>query len=310
MGVTERLPSGEGRRIYPDGATYTRVFSVLTSTYAANAATVSTASLGGLAIPAKYTVFAKGNDGDSGSVVTDVDAKRDRGNPLLWHITVTYTPMRPDVTFVAEGEDGGEPAVIADITDALSRVRIWWVPFTKLMERDVTGKLIANAAGQAFKPVFEETEYRFAVEISRYERTYNSAWFEKFKNKVNSTKYWGAEPKTLLMIGGPGGTRMFDEIGTYYDIRYQIHYSPEGWDLERINKGMYKRHVPKYESISKERLIRCTDGAGAPVTEDVLLDETGYKQLDQDADPIILTFEIKETADFADLRLPQLNITW
>ena len=293
-----------------EGRSYERIFLVLTDTVADGPKTVSEAvdPVSGLAVPGAFTVFAKGNETDYGAVCTKQRCQRNRQNPKLWRVTCTFTMLR--------SESGTWPGGSIDLTFALPGVRMWWVGYQEAIDKDIHGAPIVNSAGQPFKPREEVTRYRLAIEVTRAVRSYSPATWAAYGGAVNADSAWGMPPGTLLMVAPPGGNRRVDQIGTYYEIRMEIHVNPDGWKRERLDQGTHRLAtadggIPSH-STPAAGVGWITDATGAPVAHDVLLDGAGLplEITNPGGSPVTLEFEVYHPMPFAPLNLPSLNIAW
>lgn len=304
--VHEAQESGRGEGSYESGSSYTRVFDVLTNSYDDNAITVANANDGSLAIPQAFAYFTKGNDTDYGSVVTRRSAERDDQYPLLWHVTVEYTVVRS-----TDGEP--LPGGTFDITYQLPNVRIWGIPITEVMRKDVNGNPIQNSAGVPFKPLPEDIRYITAIEVTSWVRNYNVDFWAPYADSVNADTIWSRAPGTLLMVGPPNGNRKVDGIGTYWEVRVEVHWDKNGWAKEYEDRGRAKLvndfGTEPSPSDPAAGTAPITDIAGIPVDEDVPLNGQG-QPLAFGQPRVYLPFTIKESRAWAPLNLPPLNILW
>lgn len=305
--VHEALSSGSGSGEHDSGNRYTRVFDVLSDSYADNAYTIANADDGTLAIPAPYTHFAKGNDTDYTSIVTRITPERDDRYPLLWHVRVEYTVLR------GTGPSGEWPAGTTDETGRLPDIRIWGIPVAEIVARDINDTPIANSAGDQYTPLPEDIYYIKAFEISFPLRTYDLDWWEKYEDSVNADMIWGREPGTLLMAGPPSGNRKVNEVGTYYEVRIEIQYNRKGWKKRIPDMGKHRLvtaagGTPSTNTPAAGRMP-ITDQAGRPVMDDVPLDGHG-QPLGLNQAWVIKEWAVKIPMAWGPLNLPALNVTW
>lgn len=305
--VHEALASGSGYGDSESGRNYTRIFDVLTDSFDDNALTVSAADDGTLAIPSAYSYFAKGNDTDYGSVVTRIAPERDQQYPLLWHVRVEYTVLRPNTS------DGTWPGGTIDVTGLLPSIRIWGIPVTEVLREDVNGNAIVNSAGQPYNPLPEDIYYLKAIEVQTHLRSYNLDYWTAYEDSTNADTIWGRAPGTLLMVGPPNGTRKIDRYGTYWEVRLEIHWNKKGWkkrvpDMGKV-KTVSENGEPPTTSTPAVGVMPITDKAGRPVTDDVPLDGNG-QPLAHGQPWVFHQWTIKSPMAWAPLNLPALNILW
>ena len=304
--VHEAQESGRGEGSYESGSSYTRVFDVLTDSYDDNAITVANADDGSIAIPEAFAYFTKGNDTDYGSVVTRRSAERDDQYPLLWHVTVEYTVVRS-----TDGEP--LPGGTFDVTYQLPNIRIWGIPVVEIVRKDVNGNPVENSAGVPFNPLPEDVVYHKAIEITSWVRVYNMDFWSLYEDTTNADYVWGRAPGTLLMVGPPNATRKVDGIGTYWEVRLEIHWNPKGWDKEYLDQGRVKLvnefGTEPSPSDPAAGVAPITDMSGLPMDQDVPLDGNG-QPLAQGAERVYRTFTLKEARAWAPIGLPALNIIW
>lgn len=308
--VHEAPGSGTGVGTHDSGSRYTRVFDVLSDSYDDNAITIHSATdpVTSLSIPSPYSYFSKGNDADYGAVVTEIAAERDQRYPLLWHVRVEYTVLR------ANTSDGQWPGgtITSYIDHILPDIRIWSIPITEVLDRDVNGDQIANKAGDPFEPRPEDVRYITAIEVKWYNRTYDIGFWETYADSTNAASVWGRDPDTLLMIGAPSGNRKVDLIGTYYEIKGEFHWNKEGWKREFLNAGRNRLArdggTPSSPAAANGK-VPILDQWGIPVRQPVPLDNDG-QPLALGLPLIWLEYTIKDSRDWGPMNLPPLNVTF
>lgn len=303
--VHEALASGSGVGEHGSGGSYVRVFDVLSDSYDDNAITVAAANDGTTAIPAAYSYFHKGNDTDYQSVVTRIAPERDARYPLLWHVRVEYT--------VFSTSSGNLPGGTIAITSRLPDIRIWGIPVSEVIHQDVNGLPIANSAGQRFNPLPEDVYYLKAFEIAWPSRSYDLDFWTAYEDSVNADRVWGRNPGSLLMVGPPSATRKVDSVGTYWEMKAEIHWNKKGWVKQYIDMGKVKLVASDGSAPSANNpatgVMPITDQAGLRVGDDVPLDGAG-QPLAAGQPWVIRYFTVKSLVAWAPLNLPALNITW
>jgi len=309
VSVTEALPSGSGVAEHDSGNQYLRVFDVLTDSYDDNAITVANAAdpATSLSVPQPYSYFTKGNDTDYGSIVTRIIPERDARYPLLWHVRVEYTVLR------ANTDTGQWPTGSVDITYRLPSVRIWGIPVVEVLDRDINDEPIVNSAGDPYQPRPEDVRYIKAIEVISWIRDYDMDFWGGYEDTVNSDEIWGREPGTLLMVGPPNGTRKVDWVGTYWEVRSEIHWDEDGWKKSIPDMGKNKLvnaagGVPSSPSVAagKEPI---TDKSGQRVLDNVPLDGSGQPLL-HGLPWVVKDWTVKASKAWGPLNLPSINMRW
>lgn len=249
-------------------------------------ASALTASVGGTAIPHKGTV-------SGGLTVTQVEARRDRDNPTLAQVTVTWGIPSDGGGGGSGGE--GDPGVKWNAT-----ISVEGVEFRETVTQDKDGKNIENSAKQPFDPPLEQTYYDEQVTVSFNSWLVDLNNIEATRGKINSasvtmtvnglTRTFAA--KTLKLTAAKYTTTVGDGGQTYWDIDYTLLYRKDGWKRKVVDRGYYERIGGK--------LIQIKDQYGEPVTSPSYLDGTG-KKLSQGADAVLKEFELDKDVSFTGL---------
>jgi len=311
VSVKEALASGSGSGDHDSGNQFLRIFDVLTDSYDDNALTVANATdpSTSLAIPSPFTHFAKGNDTDYGSIVTRIIPDRDARYPLLWHVRVEYTVWR------ANTDSGQWPTGTVDITYRLPNIRIWGIPVVEVIERDINDDPIVNSAGEFYIPRPEDVYYRKAIEVTSWVREYDMDFWATYEDTTNADEIWDQEPGTLLMVGPPNGTRQVDEIGTYWELRTEIHWDPNGWKRSIADTGKNKTvdaqgNAPSGGTAGAAVGVKPIEDANYNrVIDPVPLDGNG-QPLAHGQPWVFTEWTVKDAEPWAPLELPDINIQW
>lgn len=317
VSVTEDLPSGPGTFSLEERG-YTRNFNVLTDSFDDNAITV----INHVDLPSFYEIFDKGNDTDPQAVVTAIDPQRDSVNPLLWRILYTYSVLRPDDGGGAPpGEltiEGTLPAFsISERYEdrprltALQRYTVDVDPVPPLLTtKPGTMVNLRNFAKDLYQdqPYYRETIR--VITCRRYFRRYADLLAADIgtEDRINLTAWWGIPSGQLKCLGMPGGVRMADNFGTYWETDMVFEWKRDGWWEEFAEVGFQEL----YDDAGTERKRRIQDANGQFVTEPVELWTDGGKQTGSTKTTLWSRYQVYLALDFATIMpaLPPIDVSF
>lgn len=207
-----------------------------------------------------------------------------------WQLAAKYTPLTPE-----DQENQNTPPDL--------RTPEWSWTFESwehIVRKDVDGLAIVNAVGE---PIELTAQQAFPIlTVERNQLTFDPDTILEYANHVNSTEFYGADPKTVLMRGiedRKDTQRIWQNI-YYRRVRYTtvfaLPFIPdvlEGWTDLVLNRGTFY-----IDNDARKVHFRTDDGA--QITGN--LDLAGQK-LDEGLPPIVLKFNTKKEANFNTLNL-------
>lgn len=188
------------------------------------------------------------------------------------------------------------------IDDPRKRPFIFWnerISETRLVDKNIAGEPIVNAAGQPFdEPIVDEEwmtvlvaqrNYGTLEEIEQLNRNY--------RNTVNLGSFRQNPTKTVRFTGIETGPPQFENGVTYWVGQLRFLIRPAGWAKSIVNRGF--KHFTEAANPADRVLVNATE-QGQPVTEPVLLTADG-RRLPQGEVGNFVTAEIYTPVDYAPL---------
>lgn len=292
VSVKENLESGS---LKLEGKTrkYTRTFLVKVSD--ANTGPLEAALAAG--IPRLGTVYAFNSETDGNAYVTSVSPTRRKEKPSWFDVGVEYT-----WEFQSSSLSGDPGQILLE----LPQIAIRFVETSKPVANDINNKPIANSAGERFDPLPQIEEAHMVIEIRRNEMTFDAAQAADLLNTVNADHVWGLNLRQALMKN-IGGQRINWNGYVLWEKHYEVHVK-ESWKLELLDHGLNQGFPSPGETDPNQWLTRITDKWGVPVETPVNLDGQG-RPLPPGQDAVFRKFDIYEERSWAQLDLPELNLT-
>lgn len=330
--ITEVREVYDGRRgrITGDGErSVSRSFVVTVDTGLITEAEILSASDGTTSIPKWGNPYIGEAGNATALVVTEIECRPEK-SPLVWRVDVSYSSKLDRKQGGGDGgagNGGGEGGSIADqlsgggpdgggggqpngggggggggggnnpqlIENPLLRpaeVSIYTVKQTMVMTRDNAGALIRNSAGAPFDPPAEYEDVRLGIDIVRNQLRFNASLIGAFVGAINSTAWLSFPAKTVRCMD-ISAKRSFENGFFYWVATYKFEYKSDKWNpVYVLDQGAYATDIDGNP-------IRILDKYGNPMPKG-LLDNNG-NQLDFDADPVFIPFDLYGEADFADL---------
>ena len=279
-------------------------------------------------LPTPFSFYSKGNDYADYCVATTCDAKRDKNQPLLWHVTVGYTSA---VEFDPSGSMSGS----VDLTCFLPSARSWkvavdrivWNARPQLPAIAGTGNVadtfavtmakdsqpIVNSCGKYFTDGISTTKYIRAWEIRRYQWYFVEGEADAYADVVNKTSFWGHDAGTVRMAAITGDRQTVNNALIWL-VSYEFHISPDGWGQEIGDNGMERwctatGAVPaSLGDATGQSVIK--DAMGEDIQSPVLLNGKGYvspfvsEPVIPGGPAVIVKWHHLEEKEFADLAWP------
>ena len=219
------------------------------------------------------------------NLTAEMAARVDHG--ILWTVEATFGP--PDYqsnTSPISQEAGEEPGVDDKFTMSSSVEYV-----QELFFKDKDGKSVRNSAGDAFTELPTIQRAIDVFTIGREEWRNPNAKKRGFKDVTNADTWSGFPPGTLLM-------HISTNWSGLWTVSYNIRYRPEGWGLEVLDAGYYKK-----SGTTKTRIM--TEDGPAEVPQ--RLNGSGDVLASSAAD-VFLKFRQYESRYFSLLNLPPIEI--
>jgi hypothetical protein len=266
---------------------YTRVYRVITSSPLVGSLAVRYAP----DIPRRFDAYVN-IDGsfDTEALVKKVTEKQEDEDPNTWLVTVEYSSSTEDPDYGKE-EPLDRPS---EINWGSTKVH---VPAVK----DIFDEAIVNSADDPFNPPIEEEQCRVTLQIVKNQIAFDGPNLGTFVNHVSSAPFFGFDTGEVKCVG-IGAQRQYERGQFFWKVTYDFECRP-GEGLDAWSAVVLDRGFNQLEPFPKGRTPIRDKVTGAQFSTPTLLDGTG-QILDQDADPVYLTFVIYPTADFNQLRLP------
>ena len=211
----------------------------------------------------------------------------------LWEIQVEYEPYPKGIP-------------VESPLDEWPDISVGFEDYVLIVEKDTSGNLILNPAGDRYDPAPEETYSNVAVTITRNVASFSMLTAREYKNSVNSADVsllgitltagdgmltdWSAKPSTI------NGIQHFSET-----LKILITDRDGRWITQLLALGLR-------EKTADGVLARARDGLGEEVTDPVKLQSSGlaYSPTDQ-TDPskyYYQSFTTKKQKAWSSLSLP------
>ena len=187
---------------------------------------------------------------------------------------------------------GANPQLIENPLLRPAEVSIYTVKQMMVATRDNAGQLIRNSAGAPFDPPAEYEDVRLGIDIVRNQLRFNASLIGAFVGAINSTAWLSFPAKTVRCMDITA-KRSFENGFFFWVVTYKFEYKSDKWNpVYVLDQGAYATDIDGNP-------IRILDKYGNPMPKG-LLDNNG-NQLDFDADPVFIPFDLYGEADFADL---------
>lgn len=264
---------------------YTRMWQVITDDPTDGPRTVREALPVGLGMA--YSVSA--TEFDNGAFVNSIACRCTSDDGLQWEAVVEYGPYQPL-------EHPQSPL------DEQPQISWSWAEFQRPANQDVDGKPILNKAGDTYTKPFMIDDPRPVLQLSRNEASFDQTYADQYRNKVNSTSFFGGDPGVVKVHSITASRVLHPDIGYYWQVSYEFHFHADGWHEFAIENGFnalewtpgsplgiieptikqkYKIKDDKGSEISSPWPLddigqRVPKGGTAAITEWVLYEETDF----------------------------------
>lgn len=230
----------------------------------------------------RFSHYRHGGDFDTGAVLVSLDGPhRDQKEPLLYRVRLGYSSRYIDP------EKGDE--------NPLARPAHWGVDlheFTRVSERDASGKAYLNSARLQFDPLPDMDDMRNVVVVVKNLPTYDAGFLLRYGNAINADPFLGGKPKQWKCLPITA-EEQFENGIRYWVHTFRFDYRDEDWTHRVLDQGYTERiFVPpdRGGGPGEYKLKKITDKDGQPISEPAMLDGSGRKLADGE-DPVFLEFD-------------------
>lgn len=217
-------------------------------------------------------------------------------DPLTWIVTVEYDTETGNPTDNKEN-DGSSSQPGQSRSPDLEPISIEWgsVRTKRVVTKDFVTELpIANSSREAFDPPFEVDDFNPTVTISRNETYFSPNTIRTFQGCVNELNFLGWADGKVLCQEIKASLKFTDNLA-YWRVSYTFEFNVNGWKLRIVDAGFTTTDAA--EGGSSLNPVKFRDKRGASYSTPTLLNGSGAK-LAAGAEPVILEFDVYDTADF------------
>lgn len=261
--------------------TYTRTFRVIMSETADGPSQAILAVTTGFDIRLQVP-YEAGNDADFLAFCKRIRAESVQSDGVEYKVTVEYGPF----DLVRDVENP---------LDAPPEVSWTFAQFERPVDQDVNGNPIVNTAGDPFDPPLMRDDSRPVLEIVRNEPSFDPNLAKGYKDRVNTDVFFDQAPGTVKVANITGRRKYNQNIGLYYEVKYEFAFQDEGWSSNVLNAGLRQIDNSTNPPGRSPILIK-----GVPATEPIPLDNNG-EPLGPDDEPVFLNFMTYNQVPFAEL---------
>lgn len=229
---------------------YVRTFRILTDSRLDGPVTILASRL----LPRLGTLYIEPSGRvDFGVSLKHKKCKIDQSEPLAWEVSCEYDnePADPEKSQEQESKDENSDKQADDPNDRFTEVSFSFHQFQKAIQKDLDGKAIANSAGAPFNPPVEIDDSRPVITVKRNEAAFNFGVAGGFKDCVNAGGYmgYGAGQVKLFNISA---TRKYAENKISWEVSYEFHVRPEGWQLQLLDQGFWELPAAGQEAANRD----------------------------------------------------------
>lgn len=242
-------------------------------------------------IPALLDVYDVDGVEDPDLKVRRLEPKQDE-NPYLWTLTAEYSNR---------------------LRNNRTRVDYAFETYSEGLQYDLQGNAIVTSAGQPYQPVQEVERGRLVMTFTRLESGFSPVFAKLFLWKLNATPFLGLPTRSCLMADIRA--RDTGEVIQQHEVSYVVKVADpyiadppnrlpgfpgtllgaSGWDRRLLDQGS------RQYNADASGWVQMFDDYGVAF-ENHALDGTGYQG--DPFNPVYLTFQVYESADFSVLGLP------
>lgn len=229
-------------------------------------------------------------EADTGSYCNNIAATNDSDDALNWTVTVDYGPTEP----LDENPLDRKPTVDWD-----------FLTEDGIVDVDQDGLAVVNAAYDSFDPPLVRGRHPAILVVTRNEAQFLYSWVADLTDATNDADfiYVGDLGKWLIAkitSSNNEATLSNGTVVTFWPVRYELHFRPEGWGKTILNQGM--RQLTVAGTAWEPILVN-----GQPISSPSLLDATG-RALAAAGTPTYLDFRIYREVDFTILNFTGIDL--
>lgn len=224
---------------------------------------------------------------DTGAFANEITAAEESSADDFrsWIVTVQYGPYQPlldpqnpldkDPTFTWSG-----------------------TPDQRIADRDVDNEPIVNTANDPYDPPVMMDISRPVLELTRNEASYDESYASAYRDKVNSSTFWGADPGTVKVASIVARYVKHPDLGHYYEVTYTFHFRPETWHVFVLEQGFNSIVYDPGIIGDTGKKVKIKDDKGSEVSAPWPLDDIGQRMAAGDT-PIFTEWIIYGELDFS-----------
>lgn len=242
-------------------------------------------SVGGVTIPTLGTTYAWDSDSDTTAKVVghEIDQMDEDRSSKWWTVTANYS------------SEAGSLRTPGPPTSRPARYSFGFAQFSKVLEYDVDGNPVVNAAGLKPDPPLEADWSRPVLRITKYIGAASFAFWaqkaEEYQDAVNSDTflYWAAKKVKITNLSI---AELDDVQGTpCHALSLELQFNRDGWqprmpNMSRKVKSLVAGQPPEY----------LVDAAGLPTVDPVFITLDG---LDYSPTPTYIDVKAYKELPFA-----------
>ena len=212
------------------------------------------------------------------TVCTGVDAKRDDGNPTLWHVDATFSSDIQEDTSGANENESGDPTVWTPIAE------LGFETFTEMSFVDADDEIFDNSVGIPFATGIPLVRTLVRYDFEQFEPITTKIDTIADRNEtVNSGVFKTRAAKTFrLQVKNAA-------IGYYYGykvwrVSYSLVYKPDTWVFKVLDVGNTYKLAGSFlpyldDATPPNRIFGPLDGSGGKAATASILEFNKYEAI-------------------------------
>lgn len=262
----------------------------------------------------RFPLTGPATEWDYAAFLNSVEVADEDRDGKGWTCTLEYKPFDWRSLSGGSGDGSNASAFLANPLNA--RPLLKWSSSTEEIActHDRYGNPILNTAGDPFDPPLTRPYSTPIATITRTLATFDPDWIVQYKDHVNAST-WMGNPAGTVLCKEINADAVYDaDWGWMWSQTLEFAFRPiiilavgtpskpwilknavllAGWAKQILNAGLRQLVSGAVKPINIDN---------APISQPVPLKSNGT--YDPAADPVYLTFDIYETAEFADFNLP------
>lgn len=227
-------PSDRGGSIGVDGVREYRLqYKVTTTDSDDGPSTVRTA----FGLPNIGDLYAPGNDFDAAAIVTNKEVISTE-SPWEWFVEITYSTKSEQPTII-DNPLNKSPEVSYGFQSRRVLVPGRYNNPDSVMDGQMVELGIYAPNGELFDPQPEIELNEPVLTVKRNVQTISGQALMTMANAVNQDSWQGAFPRQLRLMTPQANLVYHQQVGSYWEVTYQIAFRYETWDTVILNQGTY-----------------------------------------------------------------------